>query len=242
MSSTTEKQLRVLMKTGGNKKCADCGEQCAVNVDTTHGIFVCTSCSGIHREFGDRIKSISMASFTKEDITLLKAQTNDSFNEIWMAKWKGEIPLPLNADDMKRRTFLIAKYQDKRWYSRRVASTVARRTTTATVTAPATAAPISFTPNRPQSIKNTPSLPTPTPASASASAPPPKQVDIVDDLLDLNTPISTQAGSNQNSKNSLLDLSRLINDPPSVPIPQFPPSIDILRPQPKNLRDLLTLW
>jgi hypothetical protein len=86
MRTTTEKPLRTLMKIGGNKKCADCAEQCAVNVDTTHGIFVCVSCSGIHREFGDRIKSVSMASFTKEDITLLKTQTNDSFNKMWMAK------------------------------------------------------------------------------------------------------------------------------------------------------------
>jgi hypothetical protein len=209
------------MKTAGNKKCADCGEQCAVNVDTTHGVFVCTSCSGIHREFGDRIKSVSMASFTKEDIALLSSQTNDSFNEVWMAKWKGEVPLPLSADDIKRRAFLTAKYQEKRWYSRRVAG-----------------ARISFTPSRPRPIQNTPPL-----------APPPKGIDIVDDLLDFNTPISPQHESTQTSKNSLLDLSQLIKNPPSGPTLEFPPSNDILRSAPKSApqsikstRDLMALW
>lgn len=122
MSGALQKQhqkiLRTLMRSPSNKKCADCGEQCAVYVDTTHGICVCTNCFGIHREFGDRIKSVSMGTFTQDEIDLLQSQTNEDFNRIWMAKWKpGETPLPLNADDDRRRSFLQAKYIEKRWYS-----------------------------------------------------------------------------------------------------------------------------
>ena len=72
MSGALQKQyqkiLRTLMRAPSNKKCADCGEQCAVNVDTTHGIFICTNCSGIHRELGDRIKSVSMGNFVQDEI------------------------------------------------------------------------------------------------------------------------------------------------------------------------------
>ncbi|RVX19477.1 putative ADP-ribosylation factor GTPase-activating protein AGD14 [Vitis vinifera] len=35
--------------------------------------FVCTNCSGIHREFTHRIKSVSMAKFTTEEVTALQA-------------------------------------------------------------------------------------------------------------------------------------------------------------------------
>lgn len=129
-----QKILRTLMRNASNKKCADCGEQCAVNVDTTHGIFVCTNCAGIHREFGDRIKSVSMASFGQEEISLLQAQTNEDFNSQWMAKWSPqECPLPLNADDNRRRAFLQAKYQEKRWYRK---GATKKRTTSNTAPAP----------------------------------------------------------------------------------------------------------
>ena len=117
-----QKILRELMRNPCNKKCADCGEQCAVNVDVTHGIFLCASCAGIHREFSDRIKSVNMATFAQDEIALLQHQTNDDFNRVWMSKWSpNEFPLPTNADDNTRRCFLQAKYVEKRWFSKRAA-------------------------------------------------------------------------------------------------------------------------
>jgi hypothetical protein len=161
-----------------------------VNVDTVHGIFVCTACSGIHREFGDRIKSVSMAAFSADDVKLLQQQTNDQFNAIWMAKWKSEIPLPLNAPDDKRRSFLIAKYQEKRWFS---------------------AAP---------KRKPTP-VAEPPPAATTDS--------LVDDLLTFDAAPPVSPAPNQPKRDSLLDLTRMIADAPPMPLPEFPPSADVLR-------------
>ena len=116
-----QKILRNLMKVPSNKKCADCGEQCAVQVDTTNGIFLCSICSGIHREFGFRIKSVSMASFTPEEIQKLQSTNNDEFNRVWMAKWKSsEDPFPVRDDSNynSRIAFLRRKYMDKVWYKK----------------------------------------------------------------------------------------------------------------------------
>lgn len=124
-----QKILRTLMRIPSNKKCADCGEQCAVNVDTTHGIFVCSSCAGFHREFGDRIKSVSMANFTQDEIALLQKQTNDDFNNVFMAKWNSkETPLPLNADDYTKRSFMKAKYVQKKWFSKKESQNQSQQT------------------------------------------------------------------------------------------------------------------
>lgn len=107
------------MSIPANKKCCDCGEPVAANVDVTHGIFVCTACSGIHREFGDRIKSVSMAQFTQDELNILQNQNNDTFNDQWLAKFnsatdRGIVP---SSNDNQRRAFLIAKYQEKRWFA-----------------------------------------------------------------------------------------------------------------------------
>ncbi|OHS93268.1 hypothetical protein TRFO_40424 [Tritrichomonas foetus] len=124
MTTPQQKQhmkiIRGLMNNPANKKCADCGEPVAANVDVTHGIFVCTSCSGIHREFGDRIKSVSMASFTQDEINLLQSQNNDDFNAQWLAKFNKNTDRAISqgASDNQRRQYLIAKYQEKRWYSK----------------------------------------------------------------------------------------------------------------------------
>lgn len=123
MQKQYQKILRTLMKNPNNRKCADCGEQCPVNVDTTHGIFVCANCAGIHREFGDRIKSVSMASFTQDEISLLQKQTNEDFNKIYMAKWNPqEDPLPQNVDDNRKRAFLQLKYIQRIWYSKEISN------------------------------------------------------------------------------------------------------------------------
>jgi hypothetical protein len=40
-------------------------------------VFVCSSCSGVHRQFGHRVKGISLCTFTSEEIESLKSGGND---------------------------------------------------------------------------------------------------------------------------------------------------------------------
>ncbi|CAK0861060.1 unnamed protein product, partial [Prorocentrum cordatum] len=51
-----------------NKKCADCGEVGPTYVNVTHGTFVSTTAAGILREFGFKIKGISMSKWTVEEV------------------------------------------------------------------------------------------------------------------------------------------------------------------------------
>ncbi|KAL5127658.1 putative ADP-ribosylation factor GTPase-activating protein AGD14 [Glycine soja] len=56
-------------------------------VCTTFSTFVCTNCSGIHREFTHRVKSVSMAKFTPEEVTALQAGSNERAKQIYFKEW-----------------------------------------------------------------------------------------------------------------------------------------------------------
>jgi hypothetical protein len=113
-----QKTIRQLLQCPSNKTCADCGEQCTVNIDTTHAVFLCTTCSGIHREFGDRIKSICMSTFTQDEVRALESGTNEDVNRMYLARWRpGDLPPPLDGNNVVRRTYIEAKYRQRRWHS-----------------------------------------------------------------------------------------------------------------------------
>lgn len=78
--------LYALLKDEPNKRCFDCQSRGPTYVNVTALTFVvrarpavqltsclqCTSCSGMLRDFGQRIKSISASLFTAEEIHALK--------------------------------------------------------------------------------------------------------------------------------------------------------------------------
>jgi len=120
MSRLEEKQqkiLKSLLQEPGNKRCADCGAKGPVYANVTHYTFVCTTCSGIHREFNTRVKSISMASFKPEEIKGLQEGGNDAHRAIWLARWNSDnFPEPTVGDTESIRRFLRMKYIEKKWY------------------------------------------------------------------------------------------------------------------------------
>jgi hypothetical protein len=112
-----QKIIRALLQEPGNKKCADCGAKGPVYANVTHYTFICTACSGIHREFNHRVKSVSMASFKPEEVKGLQEGGNEVHKGIWLARWNPEeYPEPTQGDDQSIRRFLRMKYIDKKWY------------------------------------------------------------------------------------------------------------------------------
>ncbi|KAL6046767.1 putative ADP-ribosylation factor GTPase-activating protein AGD14 [Balamuthia mandrillaris] len=112
-----QKILRNLLQLPGNKKCMDCTEKGPFYACTTFGTFVCPVCSGIHREFGHRVKSISMATFKPEEVEFLQEMGNERARDIWLAKWSSDqYPEPDSADKARVREFMKLKYLEKRWY------------------------------------------------------------------------------------------------------------------------------
>jgi hypothetical protein len=61
-----------------NKRCADCTERLPQYVNLDFSTFVCTACSGIHREFNHRVKSISLANFTEDEVRAIRKVRSSS--------------------------------------------------------------------------------------------------------------------------------------------------------------------
>jgi len=96
----------------------NCKEKGPVWICLNFDTFVCTTCSGIHREFSHRIKSISMATFTPEEIKRLQESGgNECARKIYLAKWSSsEFPIPEAGDKSRIREFIKLCYKDKKWY------------------------------------------------------------------------------------------------------------------------------
>ena len=45
------------------------------------GIFVCSTCSGIHRELTHKVKGIAMCNFNDKEIDILTKNGNEVFND-----------------------------------------------------------------------------------------------------------------------------------------------------------------
>ena len=69
--------LRLLQE---NKSCFDCHEKGTMYcVMAPFGVFVCSACAGIHREFSHKVKGISMSNFTETETKFLAENGNKVF-------------------------------------------------------------------------------------------------------------------------------------------------------------------
>ncbi|XP_035232264.1 arf-GAP domain and FG repeat-containing protein 1-like isoform X4 [Stegodyphus dumicola] len=114
------KLLRELASLPYNKQCFDCLQRGPTYINVTIGSFVCTTCSGILRGLTPphRVKSISMTTFTPEEIEHLKSRGNEYCKYVWLGTYdtvtnslESEV-----SDDQKKRDFMVQKYEKKRWY------------------------------------------------------------------------------------------------------------------------------
>ncbi|KAG4954040.1 hypothetical protein JHK87_039634 [Glycine soja] len=96
-------------------------------VCTTFSTFVCTNCSGIHREFTHRVKSVSMAKFTPEEVTALQAGSNERAKQIYFKEWN---PLrhsyPDSCNIHKLRDFIKHVYVERRYTGESCGSSLPR--------------------------------------------------------------------------------------------------------------------
>ncbi|CAK9201490.1 unnamed protein product [Sphagnum troendelagicum] len=112
--------LRKLVKNGENRKCINCGSLGPQYACTNFSTFVCAQCSGVHREFSHRIKSISMAKFTAGEVQALQAGGNEHARELYFKDWDPvRNPLPDNRQVHKLRTFIKAVYVERRYTGER---------------------------------------------------------------------------------------------------------------------------
>ncbi|CAN8324255.1 unnamed protein product [Cochlearia groenlandica] len=111
-----EKIIRSLLKLADNKKCINCNSLGPQYVCTTFWTFVCTNCSGIHREYTHRVKSISMAKFTSQEVTALKEGGNQRAKDIYfkgLDQQRQSVPDGSNVERL--RDFIRQVYVNKRY-------------------------------------------------------------------------------------------------------------------------------
>ncbi|KAK9280796.1 hypothetical protein L1049_003685 [Liquidambar formosana] len=85
-------------------------------VCTNFWTFVCTTCSGIHREFTHRVKSVSMAKFTSQEVSALQGGGNQCAKEIYFKEWDPQRhSIPDSSNIERLRDFIKHVYVDRRY-------------------------------------------------------------------------------------------------------------------------------
>ncbi|KAM5163894.1 arf-GAP domain and FG repeat-containing protein 1 isoform 2-T2 [Mantella aurantiaca] len=111
------KLLREMTSLPHNRKCFDCDQRGPTYANMTTGSFVCTSCSGILRGLNPphRVKSISMTTFTQQEIEFLQKHGNEVCKQIWLGLFDDRSSaIPDFRDPQKVKEFLQEKYEKKR--------------------------------------------------------------------------------------------------------------------------------
>ncbi|XP_061097422.1 arf-GAP domain and FG repeat-containing protein 1b [Conger conger] len=113
------KMLREMTSQPPNRKCFDCDQRGPTYANMTVGSFVCTTCSGILRGINPphRVKSISMTTFTQQEIEFLQKNGNEFCRQIWLGLYDDRtLSVPDFREPQKVKEFLQEKYERKRWY------------------------------------------------------------------------------------------------------------------------------
>ncbi|XP_026887343.2 arf-GAP domain and FG repeat-containing protein 1b isoform X2 [Electrophorus electricus] len=113
------KMLREMTSLPANRKCFDCDQRGPTYANMTVGSFVCTTCSGILRGLNPphRVKSISMTTFTQQEIEFLQKHSNEVCKHIWLGLYDDRSSaVPDFREPQKVKEFLQEKYEKKRWY------------------------------------------------------------------------------------------------------------------------------
>ncbi|MCL7032670.1 hypothetical protein MKW94_011929 [Papaver nudicaule] len=111
-----ERIIRGLLKLPANRRCINCNSLGPQYVCTNFWTFVCTTCSGMHREFTHRVKSVSMAKFNSEEVNALMGGGNERAREIYFKEWDPHRhSLPDNSNTRRLRDFIKHVYVDRKY-------------------------------------------------------------------------------------------------------------------------------
>jgi len=114
ISDKNKAALLALLQRPENHLCADCSRPEPQWASTNLGSFVCITCSGIHRGLGvhiTKIRSVSMDTWTDEQVAVMASKGNKKVNEYYLATLPEGVKVPTPEtpiDELKQ--FLHDKY------------------------------------------------------------------------------------------------------------------------------------
>ena len=235
MSTAAEVQVRKLAKLPSNTICPNCG------VTQKHGFgtvcikfhtFVCNDCKSSHQAISHRCKSITMSSWTNQEVQELQSRGNDYCRNTWLqhAPPCGMHGRPQPGSDIAvYKAFVVDVYERRKYFGEMESSTVAA------------AAAAAAAPSQQQQTK---ALPTRKTAPAMMAAPAPA----VADLLDFSVPPTT-AATTATADLAFADFGDFQTAPSPVAAPAVapaptlappPPSAPMLAPPPPSTMSTFT--
>ncbi|KAI9496890.1 hypothetical protein BDB00DRAFT_807700 [Zychaea mexicana] len=109
-------KVRALLRLPANKKCFDCPTKSPFFVNVSIQTFVCSRCSGLVREVGHRVKSISASTFSGQEVVALQQGGNEVAKSIWLSSYRMDNVEPETDNDV--RAFIRQKYYEHKWLDR----------------------------------------------------------------------------------------------------------------------------
>uniref|UniRef100_A0A453I734 Arf-GAP domain-containing protein n=1 Tax=Aegilops tauschii subsp. strangulata TaxID=200361 RepID=A0A453I734_AEGTS len=111
-----ERIVRGLLKLPPNRRCINCNAIGPQYVCTSFWTFICISCSGIHREFTHRVKSVSMSKFTVQEVEALQKGGNQRARELLLKDFDTQqMRVPDSSNTESLREFINAVYVERRY-------------------------------------------------------------------------------------------------------------------------------
>jgi len=110
--SSAQRELKRLRGLRGNTLCADCGRQDTTWASVTHGVFICVTCSDVHRSVGTHITKVKGCTGTylwgPDELQRMQTAGNLHADDVYGA----EKVDPCASKETKQR-FLVEKYEKR---------------------------------------------------------------------------------------------------------------------------------
>ncbi|KAG2428933.1 hypothetical protein HXX76_011177 [Chlamydomonas incerta] len=120
-----KRMLAAILKEEGNKSCADCKTRNPTWASVNLGVFVCLTCSGIHRSLGvhiSQVRSCNLDTWLPKQVEFCRIMGNVKGNRYWEARLPKDFRRPPSGNpNPELAAFIRAKYVDRAYAATDVA-------------------------------------------------------------------------------------------------------------------------
>lgn len=109
---TSQRELKRLRGLRGNGTCADCDRQDNSWASVSHGVFICVTCSDVHRSVGTHVSKVKGCTGTylwgPDELEKMKSVGNQGANEIYGSK-----KVDPHASKEAKQRYVVEKYEKR---------------------------------------------------------------------------------------------------------------------------------